>query len=44
MLEGGRGTGGGVDDKILLQRLENYERKLNFYEKGDKKSESTYYD
>ena len=34
MLEAG---GSGGDDKILLQRLENYRRKIEFYEsKGDK--------
>ena len=37
--------GSGGDDKILLQRLENYQRKIEFYEsKGDKGGEKTYYD
>ena len=42
MLEAG---GSGGDDKILLERLENYRRKIEFYEsKGDKGAEKSYYD
>lgn len=31
------GTGGGSDNSILMQRLENYRMKLEFYEKGESK-------
>ena len=40
-----QGGGGNADDHILLERLEGYKRKLQFYEaKGDKNAERQYYD
>lgn len=43
ILESGTGTGGGGDDRVMMERLDNFKRKVEYLESKDPKKDAEIY-